>query len=321
MLSTFEKDMAAFQKIREENNFGKLLAHAPYTMNLAAANEDTYEFAKMVIREDVKRMDSIGVEYICFHPGSHVGGGVEEGTRKIIEGLNQAITGDMAAFQKIREENNFGKLLAHAPYTMNLAAANEDTYEFAKMVIREDVKRMDSIGVEYICFHPGSHVGGGVEEGTRKIIEGLNQAITGDENITVLLETMSGKGTEIGRSFEEIRAIIDGVEHNERMGVCMDTCHIFSAGYDIVNDLDGVLDEFDRVIGIDRLKTIHLNDSMMPFGKNKDRHAGIGEGEIGMKALLEVINHPKLRDIPFFLETPYDDEGHGREITMLKENR
>lgn len=228
---------------------------------------------------------------------------------------------DMAAFQKIREENNFGKLLAHVPYTMNLAAANEDTYEFAKMVIREDVKRMDSIGVEYICFHPGSHVGGGVEEGTRKIIEGLNQAITGDENITVLLETMSGKGTEIGRSFEEIRAIIDGVEHNERMGVCMDTCHIFSAGYDIVNDLDGVLDEFDRVIGLDRLKTIHLNDSMMPFGKNKDRHAGIGEGEIGMKALLEVVNHPKLRDIPFFLETPYDDEGHGREIAMLKENR
>ncbi|WP_270839724.1 deoxyribonuclease IV [Peptacetobacter hiranonis] len=228
---------------------------------------------------------------------------------------------DMAAFQKIREENNFGKLLAHAPYTMNLAAANEDTYEFAKMVIREDVKRMDSIGVEYICFHPGSHVSGGVEEGTRKIIEGLNQAITGDENITVLLETMSGKGTEIGRSFEEIRAIIDGVEHNERMGVCMDTCHIFSAGYDIVNDLDGVLDEFDRVIGLDRLKTIHLNDSMMPFGKNKDRHAGIGEGEIGMKALLEVVNHPKLRDIPFFLETPYDDEGHGREIAMLKENR
>ena len=228
---------------------------------------------------------------------------------------------DMAAFQKIREENNFGKLLAHAPYTMNLAAANEDTYEFAKMVIREDVKRMDSIGVEYICFHPGSHVGSGVEEGTRKIIEGLNQAITGDENITVLLETMSGKGTEIGRSFEEIRAIIDGVEHNERMGVCMDTCHIFSAGYDIVNDLDGVLDEFDRVIGLDRLKTIHLNDSMMPFGKNKDRHAGIGEGEIGMKALLEVVNHPKLRDIPFFLETPYDDEGHGREIAMIKENR
>ena len=252
----------------------------------------------------------IGANTFQFFSRSPRGGNAKEFNEK-----------DMAAFQKIREENNFGKLLAHAPYTMNLAAANEDTYEFAKMVIREDVKRMDSIGVEYICFHPGSHVGGGVEEGTRKIIEGLNQAITGDENITVLLETMSGKGTEIGRSFEEIRAIIDGVEHNERMGVCMDTCHIFSAGYDIVNDLDGVLDEFDRVIGLDRLKTIHLNDSMMPFGKNKDRHAGIGEGEIGMKALLEVVNHPKLRDIPFFLETPYDDEGHGREIAMLKENR
>lgn len=228
---------------------------------------------------------------------------------------------DIKAFQTIREENNFGKLLAHAPYTMNLAAANEDTYEFAKKVIREDVARMDSIGIDYICFHPGSHVGSGVEEGTKKIVDGLNQAITGEENITVLLETMSGKGTEIGRSFEELREIIDGVEHNERIGVCMDTCHIFSAGYDIVNDLDGVLEEFDKIVGLERLKTIHLNDSMMPFGKNKDRHAGIGEGEIGMKALLEVVNHPKLREIPFFLETPYDDEGHGREIAMLKENR
>lgn len=228
---------------------------------------------------------------------------------------------DIKAFQTIREENNFGKLLAHAPYTMNLAAANEDTYEFAKKVIREDVARMDSIGIDYICFHPGSHVGSGVEEGIKKIVDGLNQAITGEENITVLLETMSGKGTEIGRSFEELREIIDGVEHNERIGVCMDTCHIFSAGYDIVNDLDGVLEEFDKIVGLERLKTIHLNDSMMPFGKNKDRHAGIGEGEIGMKALLEVVNHPKLREIPFFLETPYDDEGHGREIAMLKENR
>lgn len=228
---------------------------------------------------------------------------------------------DIKAFQTIREENNFGKLLAHAPYTMNLAAANEDTYEFAKKVIKEDVARMDSIGIDYICFHPGSHVGSGVEVGIKKIVDGLNQAITGEENIMVLLETMSGKGTEIGRSFEELREIIDGVEHNERIGVCMDTCHIFSAGYDIVNDLDGVLEEFDKVVGLQRLKTIHLNDSMMPFGKNKDRHAGIGEGEIGMKALLEVINHPKLRDIPFFLETPYDDDGHGREIAMLKENR
>lgn len=227
---------------------------------------------------------------------------------------------DLKAFQDIREENNFGKLLAHAPYTMNLAAANDDTYDFAKKIIKEDVKRMDSIGVEYICFHPGSHVGSGVETGIKKIVDGLNQAITGEENITVLLETMSGKGTEIGRSFEEIKAIIDGVEHNEKIGVCMDTCHVFSAGYDIVNDLDGVLDEFDRIIGLERLKTIHLNDSMMPFNNNKDRHAGIGEGEIGTKAILEIVNHPKLKEIPFFLETPYDEDGHAREIEMIKNN-
>ncbi|WP_300277707.1 deoxyribonuclease IV [Peptacetobacter sp.] len=227
---------------------------------------------------------------------------------------------DLKAFQDIRKENNFGKLLAHAPYTMNLAAANDDTYDFAKKIIKEDIKRMDSIGVEYICFHPGSHVGSGVETGIKKIVDGLNQAITGEENITVLLETMSGKGTEIGRNFEEIKAIIDGVEHNEKIGVCMDTCHVFSAGYDIVNDLDGVLEEFDRIIGLERLKTIHLNDSMMPFNNNKDRHAGIGEGEIGMKAILEIVNHPKLKEIPFFLETPYDEDGHAREIEMIKNN-
>ncbi len=227
---------------------------------------------------------------------------------------------DLKAFQDIRKENNFGKLLAHAPYTMNLAAANDDTYDFAKKIIKEDIKRMDSIGVEYICFHPGSHVGSGVETGIKKIVDGLNQAITGEENITVLLETMSGKGTEIGRNFEEIKAIIYGVEHNEKIGVCMDTCHVFSAGYDIVNDLDGVLEEFDRIIGLERLKTIHLNDSMMPFNNNKDRHAGIGEGEIGMKAILEIVNHPKLKEIPFFLETPYDEDGHAREIEMIKNN-
>lgn len=227
---------------------------------------------------------------------------------------------DLKAFQDIRKENNFGKLLAHAPYTMNLAAANDDTYDFAKKIIKEDIKRMDSIGVEYICFHPGSHVGSGVETGIKKIVDGLNQAITGEENITVLLETMSGKGTEIGRNFEEIKAIIDGVEHNEKIGVCMDTCHVFSAGYDIVNDLDGVLEEFDRIIGLERLKTIHLNDSMMPFNNNKDRHVGIGEGEIGMKAILEIVNHPKLKEIPFFLETPYDEDGHAREIEMIKNN-
>ena len=225
---------------------------------------------------------------------------------------------DINEFQRIRKENNFGAILAHAPYTMNLAAAKEDTYEFAQMVIREDIKRMDSIGIDYICFHPGSHVGSGTDTGIEKIIAGLNQAITGDENITVLLETMSGKGTEIGRNFEEIKRIIDGVEHNEKMGVCLDTCHIFSAGYDIVNSAEDVIKEFDRIIGLDRLKAIHLNDSMMPLGKNKDRHAGIGEGEIGMRAISEFINMPEIKGIPLYLETPYDDEGHGREIEMLR---
>ena len=225
---------------------------------------------------------------------------------------------DIEKFQKLRKENNFGPLLAHAPYTMNLAGAKEEVYEFAKMVIKEDIQRMDSIGVEYLCFHPGSHVGGGIEVGIQKIVDGINEALTGEENITILLETMAGKGTEIGFKFEQIREIIDKIEHNEKVGVCLDTCHIFSAGYDIVNDLDGVIEEFDRIIGIDRLKTIHLNDSMMDFDQNKDRHAEIGQGKIGLDAIIEFMNHPKIKDLPFFLETPLEDEGHKKEIEMIK---
>lgn len=226
---------------------------------------------------------------------------------------------DIMKFQEIRKENNFGPLLAHAPYTMNLAGAKEEVYEFGRMVIKEDIKRMDSIGIEYMCFHPGSHVGSGVEVGSDKIANALNEAITGDENITVLLETMSGKGTEIGFTFEQIKEIIDKVEHNEKLGVCLDTCHIFSAGYDIVNNLDEVIDDFDRIIGLDKLKAVHLNDSMMPFGAKKDRHACIGEGEIGLEAIISFITHPKLKHLPFFLETPLEDEGHKREIEMIKD--
>ena len=225
---------------------------------------------------------------------------------------------DIEKFQKLRKENNFGPLLAHAPYTMNLAGAKEEVYEFAKMVIKEDIQRMDSIGVEYLCFHPGSHVGGGIEVGIQKIVDGINEALTGEENITILLETMAGKGTEIGFKFEQIREIIDKIEHNEKVGVCLDTCHIFSAGYDIVNDIDGVIEEFDRIIGIDRLKTIHLNDSMMDFDQNKDRHAEIGQGKIGLDAIIEFMNHPKIKGLPFFLETPLEDEGHKKEIEMIK---
>ena len=222
-------------------------------------------------------------------------------------------------FQKIRQEYQFGPLLAHAPYTLNLASAQEKVYDFACMVIREDIARMDSLGIEYMVFHPGSHTGIGTEAGIKNIVNGLNQAIAGNENITILLETMSGKGTEIGVSFEELKAIRDGVKYPERIGVCLDTCHVFSAGYDIVNDLDGVLEEFDRILGLDLLKAIHMNDSMMPFGAHKDRHATIGDGEIGKAALLNVMRHPRLQGIPIYLETPLDDDGHKEELIMIKE--
>jgi len=226
---------------------------------------------------------------------------------------------DIAKFQKIREHNNFGPLLAHAPYTMNLGGAKDDVYEFARRVIKEDIERMNSLGIEYMCFHPGSHVGGGIDFGIERIIKGLNEGINGDESLTILLETMSGKGTEIGYEFEQLRKIIDGVEHKERIGICLDTCHIFSAGYDIVNKLEEVLEDFDRIIGLDKLKAIHLNDSLMPFGAKKDRHAPLGEGEIGLNAIVNILTHPKLKDLPFFLETPFDEEGHKREIKMIRD--
>lgn len=225
---------------------------------------------------------------------------------------------EVEEFQKIRKEHQFGPLLAHAPYTLNLASAQEKVYDFACMVIREDIARMDALGIEYLVFHPGSHTSIGTEAGISNIIRGLNQAITGTEKITVLLETMSGKGSEIGVTFEELKAIRDGVRFPERIGVCLDTCHVFSAGYDIVNNLDGVLEEFDRILGLDLLKAIHMNDSMMPFGAHKDRHATIGDGEIGLEALLNVIRCPKLVGIPVYLETPLDDEGHKEEIAMIR---
>ena len=226
---------------------------------------------------------------------------------------------EIAKFQKIRRDNQFGPLLAHAPYTMNLASAQEKVYEFACTVIREDTARMDALGIENMVFHPGSHTGIGIEAGIENIIAGLDQAITGEENITILLETMTGKGTEIGARFEHLKAIRDGVKHPERIGICLDSCHVFAAGYDIVNDLDGVLEEFDQVLGLELLKAIHLNDSMMPFGSHKDRHATIGSGEIGMNTLLHVLRHPLLRELPFYLETPLDDQGHKEEIQMIRE--
>ena len=226
---------------------------------------------------------------------------------------------EVEEFQKIRKEHHFGPILAHAPYTMNLASAKPEVYEFACDVIREDIQRMDNLGIESIVFHPGSHTGIGTEAGIENIIRGLNQAITESQNIMVLLETMSGKGTEIGVHFEELKTIRDGVNHPEKVGICLDTCHVFSAGYDIVNHLEEVLDELDENIGLSYLRAIHLNDSMMPFGSRKDRHATIGDGEIGLEALMKVITNPRLAGIPFYLETPLDDAEHKQEIQMIKE--
>lgn len=228
-------------------------------------------------------------------------------------------TKEVAEFQRIRAEHHFGPILAHAPYTLNLASANEKTYEFACMVIREDIKRMDALGIENLVFHPGSHTGIGVEAGIQNIVHGLNQALTGEEKIMVLLETMSGKGSEIGSTFEELKTIRDGVNYKEQVGICLDTCHVFSAGYDIVNHLEEVLDEFDAILGLEHLKAIHLNDSMMPFHSKKDRHATIGNGEIGLEAILRIVQNERLQGIPFYLETPLEEDGHKAEIQMIKE--
>lgn len=225
---------------------------------------------------------------------------------------------DVAKFLELAKENNFAKILAHAPYTLNACSADERTREFALEVMIDDLARMEYVPGNLYNFHPGSHVGQGVEVGIDFITKQLNQVLKPDMTTTVLLETMAGKGTEVGRSFEELREIIDRVELKDKMGVCLDTCHVHDAGYDIVNDLDGVLTTFDRVIGLDRLHAIHLNDSMNPFNSHKDRHQKIGEGSLGIEAITRIINHPALRDLPFYLETPNDNDGYAAEIALLR---
>ena len=226
---------------------------------------------------------------------------------------------DIQQFLALAKEHHFGKIVAHAPYTMNACAAREELRDFARETFRDDLRRMEYTPGNYYNFHPGSHVGQGAETGIRKIAEILNDVLTDDQSTTVLLETMSGKGSEVGRNFQEIRSILDLVEHKEKMGVCLDTCHVWDGGYDIVHDLDGVLDEFDQIIGLSRLKAVHLNDSLNDLGSHKDRHARIGEGKIGLEALINVIRHPALEGIPFILETPNDDEGWTREIALLRD--
>ncbi|MBO5343768.1 MAG: deoxyribonuclease IV [Ruminococcus sp.] len=227
---------------------------------------------------------------------------------------------DAAALRELLDKNSFGRLVAHAPYTMNACAADENIRRFAREAMTGDLIRMEATPHNYYNFHPGSHVKQGVDVGIKLITEQLNECLTAEQTTTVLLETMAGKGSEMGRSFDELRAIIDGVELKDKLGVCLDTCHVWDGGYDIVNNLDGVLEEFDRIIGLDRLKAIHLNDSLNPLGSHKDRHAKIGEGQIGADALIRVINHPKLKNLPFILETPNDIEGYAREIKFLREN-
>ena len=226
---------------------------------------------------------------------------------------------DVEKYLAYAEEHEFGKLVAHAPYTMNLCAAKGDIRNFSREMIADDMKRMEYTPGNYYNFHPGSHVGQGAEQGIEIIAEALNAILTKEQSTTVLLETMAGKGTEMGRNFEELREIIDRVELKEKLGVCFDTCHVWDGGYDIVNDLDGVLTEFDNVIGLERLCAVHFNDSMNELGSHKDRHQKIGEGKIGLEAMKRVALHPVLAGKPFILETPNDDEGYAKEIAMIKE--
>ena len=226
---------------------------------------------------------------------------------------------DVRAFCKYREEHGIGTLVAHAPYTMNACAAKDTLRAFAREAMADDLARLEHIPNTLYNFHPGSHVQQGAEKGIELIADLLNDVLDPAKKTIVLLETMAGKGTEIGRSFEEIAAIIERTDCKERLGVCLDTCHVWDAGYDIANDLDGVLEEFDRAIGLSRLHAVHLNDSLNVRAARKDRHARIGEGEIGLEALTRVIRHPKIRHLPFILETPNDDAGYAREIAMLRE--
>lgn len=226
---------------------------------------------------------------------------------------------DVEQYLEIAGEHGFAKIVAHAPYTLNACAAKEEIRTFARETFADDLKRMEYTPGQYYNFHPGSHVGQGAEKGIELIAEMLNANLQSAQTTVVLLETMSGKGSEVGRTFEELRAIIDRVELSDKLGVCMDTCHVWDGGYDIVNHLDGVLEEFDRVIGLGRLKAIHINDSMNPMGSHKDRHAKIGEGKIGLEAFGRIVRHPALQELPFILETPNDDAGWAAEISMLRQ--
>lgn len=225
---------------------------------------------------------------------------------------------DVKAFLAFAKEHHFQKLVAHAPYTLNPCSNRPEVREFARQTMADDLKRMEKVPGNYYNFHPGSHVKQGAAIGIEAIAGCLNEILNEKQHTTVLLETMAGKGTEVGRTFDELRAIIDRVQLQDKLGICLDTCHIWDGGYDIVNDLDGVLAEFDKTIGINRLKAIHLNDSKNILGSHKDRHEKIGEGQIGLEALSRITNHPALKKLPFILETPNDHDGYAHEIALLR---
>lgn len=225
---------------------------------------------------------------------------------------------DAEAFQALRRAHGFGPIQAHLPYTVNLASKEDAVHEFGTRVLKEDIARMDQLDIEYLVFHPGSHTGLGVEEGLEQVANALNGALDGEAKLTVLLETMSGKGTEVGFRFEHLRRVMAFVEHKGNLGVCMDLCHVYAAGYDVRDRLDHVLEELDRHIGLENLKSIHLNDSLYPIGSGKDRHVPLGEGAIGLPAILEVLRHPALARLPFYAETPLDLEGHHKELDRIK---
>ena len=225
---------------------------------------------------------------------------------------------DCAEFSNFSKERGIGVILAHAPYTINPCAARPEVMEFAIQTMADDLRRLEYVPGNMYNFHPGSHVGQGSEEGVKKTAATLNAVMWADMRTTVLIETMAGKGSEIGATFREVRDIIDRAEIPDKLGVCLDTCHVFDGGYDIVGNLEGVLEEFDRVIGLERLKAIHINDSKNPLGSHKDRHEVIGGGYIGLEAFERIVNHPALRDLPFYLETPNDLDGYRREIELLR---
>jgi deoxyribonuclease-4 len=254
-----------------------------------------------------KHATELGADTFAFFTRNPRGGSAKEIDPKDAEALVQYM-----------KDNNFGKLVAHAPYTMNVCAAKPDIREFSRNVLKDDIKRMEYVPGNYYNFHPGSHVGQGAEEAIPMIADALNEAMFEDQKTIVLLETMAGKGSEVGRNFEELKAIIDRVELKDKIGVCFDTCHTWDGGYDVVGNIDAVLDEFDKVIGLDRLYALHLNDSKNPMDSHKDRHEKIGEGELGADGIRRVITHPLLQGKPFILETPNEDDGYKKEIALIR---